>query len=64
MKQSERRVADIHVPRSGPRTEPVSLCSLAMAAVRVWDAAPEGSDELDAAMAALKAHLGPLARAA
>lgn len=46
-----------------PRTEPVSLCSLAMAVVKAWE---DSSDTLDfqMAMEALKRHLGPLAKAA
>jgi ParB/RepB/Spo0J family partition protein len=45
-----------------PRTEPVSLCSLAVAAVLAWDAGyvKEHAEAMDA----LRLHLGPLAKAA
>lgn len=46
-----------------PRTEPVSLCSLAMAAVAAWED-DANSAEFDTAMDNLKRHLGPLAVAA
>ena len=41
-----------------PRTEPVSLCSLAIAVVKAW----QTTTGLDEAVAALANHLGPLAR--
>jgi ParB family transcriptional regulator, chromosome partitioning protein len=41
-----------------PRTEPVSLCSLAIAVVKAWQTATG----LDEAVTALANHLGPLAR--
>lgn len=44
-----------------PRTEPVSVCSLAVAVVRAWRADATGRAFL-AAMDALEARLGPLAR--
>jgi hypothetical protein len=45
-----------------PRTEPVSLCSLAVAAVQAWKTGTP--DQFTMAMTALETHLGPLARAA
>lgn len=46
-----------------PREVPISLCTLAMAAVAAWRDSPETLD-FQLAMEALEQHLGPLAKAA
>lgn len=43
-----------------PRTEPVSLCSLAIAVIWEWR---NGGEGMEVAMAALEKHLGPLVKA-
>lgn len=50
-----------------PRSEPISVCSLATAAVKAWRNSEEhldGQRAFRVAMEALEAHLGPLARQA
>lgn len=65
MRRGLMRKANMAAPEvNKPRDVPVSLCTLAIAAVRAWrGAAIEGMiacEDLDEAMNALEAHLGPL----
>lgn len=56
MSKPTRRGEDIHSPRVGARTEPASLCSLAVAAVIAWESGDRA--ELDAALDSLARHIG------